>query len=141
MRIRLDQIKLGPLRHTTLPDSLVLRIRVAYEILKEHTKEGIGKWIEDFQHDLHPEREVMVWEGIAGAYKAVTERVSLNQEQRDDLYRFLLCCTTQDPDEVLDGVKYLNREVLELAIAEHGKAYRQASSRALCAIEWDLKSQ
>jgi hypothetical protein len=141
VKIPLDQIKPGPLRHTTLPDALVLRLRVAHEILKGHVGKNIGDWIEGFQHDVHPEREVAIWEGIAGAYKVMCEKVSLSQEQKDDLFGFLLSCTTCAPEDALRGVKCLSYDTLKLAIAEHGKAYRQARSKSLCAIEWDLKSQ
>ena len=87
-RVALKDIQPGPIRHLTLPPTLVTRIQGLSEALKGFYDPpgGIAGWLEGFQRDMNPESEVVIWEAIA---KAVTEfmegREPLPPEGRKDL--------------------------------------------------------
>lgn len=87
-RIPLKDIQQGPIRHLTLPPLLVTRILGLYESLKGFydPSDGVAGWIEGFQRDMHPESEVIIWEGIARAIKQFTEgREPLSPEARKEI--------------------------------------------------------
>ena len=67
-RIKLSDIVAGPVQHMTLPAMLLARIQRLHTVLGDDLCGcGLGEWVEGFQRDLHPEHEVIIWEGIARA--------------------------------------------------------------------------
>lgn len=69
MKVPLANLKEGPIRHRNLPDDLLRRIRAFKEILAEVDTTPLADVIDDFRRDVHPEREIAVWEHIANAYQ------------------------------------------------------------------------
>jgi hypothetical protein len=62
----------GPIRHESLPPDLLGQIRAVYDVIGPH----IGMTLEQFEidmRDMHPEREVALWCGIAKAWLAYHE--------------------------------------------------------------------
>jgi hypothetical protein len=67
-RLALETIIKGPIRHPTFPDDLVGRIRlVRASLLGVHTC-SMEVWLDGFQRDAHPSREVAHWEHVAAVY-------------------------------------------------------------------------
>jgi len=67
---RATKITKAPIRHATLPKELVQRIKAYKKILAEVDDSSLEEAIEDFKRDANPESEVVIWERIAGTYRA-----------------------------------------------------------------------
>ena len=90
-KIRLKDIKQGPLRHRTLPSTLLLRIRALHAQLKGYDGCGsLANWMEGFQRDMHPEREVAIWESIARTLTTFLEGRDLGKAHRQEAYMAVL---------------------------------------------------
>ncbi len=83
-------LKLGPIQHTTLPTSLLVRIRLVHAVLSEAVPMNLAEMITNFQRDVHPKSEVAVWEHIACAYLIACQRAHIPSEQQRDLFTDLL---------------------------------------------------
>lgn len=68
-KIKISDIKIGPIRQEVLPDGFVERVQKYKEILKEVETSSLEQTLSNFQRDLHPERELLIWEHIAHFYK------------------------------------------------------------------------
>lgn len=68
VKVRLSDIKQGPMRQEILPKGFIQRVINYKEILKEVETSSLEKTISNFQRDLYPETELMVWESIASLY-------------------------------------------------------------------------
>ena len=66
--IKLNQLQKGPLQRPALPEDLLQRIQAFKEILAEVDNMTLDEVIDDFKRDLHPEKEVAVWD-IADIYQ------------------------------------------------------------------------
>ena len=55
-------------RHKSLPDSLLIRIRLIRAALITCYPHTYDFWVDGFKCDLHPEREIEYWEAIASCY-------------------------------------------------------------------------
>lgn len=65
--------------------------------------------LQNLSRDLHYERELRVWEAIAGAYSAARRDFDLGEEQRRALYILLLMGSMGQRDS--DSVKLLGEEI------------------------------
>jgi len=90
-KVRVEDIIPGPIRHPVLAPELIERIRAFKEVLGDVEQCPIETTIENFQRDMHPEREVEVWERIARAYKDfITEHTITEFRTRCDVLEVLL---------------------------------------------------
>jgi hypothetical protein len=72
--IHTGQIKPGPIRHDRLPDELLVRIKWIHEVLAEVDDMSLEASVESFMRDVHPDREVALWQRVALAYLAFGNR-------------------------------------------------------------------
>jgi hypothetical protein len=68
-KVKLSELKMGPVRQDILPEGFIVRVQKYKEILREVETSPLEQAINCFQRDLHPERELQIWENIASAYK------------------------------------------------------------------------
>jgi hypothetical protein len=54
------------IRHKTLPESLLVRIKIIYRIFQDVLDDSLEQTIDGFRRDSSPENEVQVWEKAAG---------------------------------------------------------------------------
>ena len=67
-KIDLSQLRPGPIRHETLPQELLDRIRAVHKLIGAHLNMSLEMFEIGFMRDAHPEREVAIWSSIAGAW-------------------------------------------------------------------------
>jgi len=76
--VKIDHITLAPHRHETLNDDLMARIKWFTDILCKAGEGGddttFEHYVDGFRRDMHPEREVAIWEHIALVYSAYREQ-------------------------------------------------------------------
>ncbi|WP_374325412.1 toll/interleukin-1 receptor domain-containing protein [Azonexus sp.] len=83
-------LKPSPIRHETLPISLLVRIRLVHAVLSDAVPMNLTEMITNFQRDANPTSEVAAWEHIACAYLIACQRAHIPSEQRRDLFAELL---------------------------------------------------
>ena len=72
-KVKVSELKLGPIRNEVLPEGFIFRVQRYKEKLKEVETISLEETISNFQRDLHPERELRIWEVIAEQYEAETK--------------------------------------------------------------------
>jgi len=98
-------IQPGPIRHETLPDALVERIRRLEAIFVEVYPRTHAEWLDGFQRDTVPEREVALWEAMGAAYTNFTRERSLSLDAKQEVLGLLLVRSATDDQSKLEGVK------------------------------------
>lgn len=88
--IPIADLKPNPIRHETLPISLLVRIRLVHAVLSDAVPMSLAEMITDFQRDSNPTSEVAAWEHIACAYLIACQRAHVPSEQRRYLFAELL---------------------------------------------------
>jgi hypothetical protein len=63
----------GPIRHESLPPDLLGQIRAVYDVIGPYLGMTLEQFEIGFMWDMHPEREVALWSGIAKAWLAYHE--------------------------------------------------------------------
>jgi hypothetical protein len=103
----LDPAKLepGPIVHATLKDSQVERIKTLQRTFADVDPTPVEKWVEDFQRDQHPEREIRIYEAMANAYRGYCEGRTLSPRARKDVYSVVLMRSGAPASMVLARVK------------------------------------
>jgi hypothetical protein len=81
----------GPIRHPELPAEMIERITAFKKILADVDTTTLEMTIENFERDQHPEREVEVWERIAGMYQLfLTHNPTDDLATKTEVFRVLL---------------------------------------------------
>lgn len=77
--------------HPKLSSELTNRIRLFHNILGKISKIPLNKTIENFKRDMHPERELKVWEALAVSYSEIIQKHKIeNPEAQEEVYTILL---------------------------------------------------
>ena len=88
-RLRIDQLKPGPIRHPDLSPLMIARIASLHSTLDEVYPQSLETWLDGFQRDTHPEREVAWWERVARCYVEYSRRLELNPQQRQAAFKVI----------------------------------------------------
>lgn len=70
-------------------------------VLNEVYPMSAKKWEEGFRYDEHIDREICIWIRIACVYRKITEQGILNFNQKKEVLRMLITCTSTPKDQVL----------------------------------------
>jgi hypothetical protein len=103
------QLKPGPIRHETLTEKLLERVRYLQSVFREVDPTPVEKWIEDFRRDANPDREIAIWEGMAKPYELFTASREMSLEAKKEAYGVVLMRSGALDDEVL---KHLDLKTL-----------------------------
>ena len=71
--VDLSQLRPGPIRHESLPPALLEQIQAVYDVIGPYSGMTLEQFEIEFMRDMHPEREVALWCGIAKAWLAYHE--------------------------------------------------------------------
>jgi hypothetical protein len=105
----------GPIRHASLPDSLVARVQKIEPVFAEVYPQTHDQWLEGFQRDADPEPEVAIWEAMATAYQGFTQKRPLSLNAKREAFGLLLSRSAASEQQTLAGAKfqYLSRSDVE----------------------------
>ncbi|MDA1303627.1 MAG: hypothetical protein O2999_04910 [Nitrospirae bacterium] len=119
-----SKIQLGPIRHDTLSEPLLARIRELQRVFSEVYPRSMDEWSEGFRRDLEPEREVAIWEAMASAYSSFTTNRTLTFEAKREVLGFLLQRSAGDEQSVLASAapKHLTRPEVEQLVRLYAAA-------------------
>lgn len=97
-----NSINPGPIRHQSLPDTLLRRIRAVHAIVRDSFDVTLEQFEITFMRDTDPESEVQVWESIAQGFVLATEQ--LPDLNRKSILRTLLAYSMDalTPNELAD---------------------------------------
>ena len=120
-KVRRKDLKEGPIRHHDLPATLLVRIQNIWFSTHDVVSVSLEKTIENFQRDLHPEKEVEIWERIISAANVAIDALKKNDSAtRQQLFKVLFPLAEGDSQWVVDRLRSgdLDRSIVEAAV--HG---------------------
>lgn len=85
-RAPISDLAPGPIRHASLPPNMLVRLRLIRESLLEVFPVSWTQTIDNFRRDMHPDRELAIWEFAAGIYLAVRNEFELDLHERQRVY-------------------------------------------------------
>jgi hypothetical protein len=105
-------IQPGPIQRDALSDDQMARIRSLQATFVEVDGQPVEQWVDNFKRDADPDKELLVWERMAKAYRGYCEGKKLSAAARKDVYRVVLLRSMASEKEVLERVKLaeLSRE-------------------------------
>jgi hypothetical protein len=105
-------LKPSPIRHKELDPALIERVRAFEPVFADVYPIAHQEWLEGFQRDAHPEKEIAVWEQIALAFTQFTSSRDLSKEARKEVFGLLLFRSGATAESTLKRVKlkYLTQE-------------------------------
>lgn len=113
--VKTSDMQEGPIRHQTLPDSFIQRVKDFKQVLAEVENSSIEMTLEDFQRDLNPENELKIWEKIASAYQwSVIANAGLTQAGKKDVFDVLLGLSMGSKD--FSNIKILSKEKIDAIV-------------------------
>lgn len=93
-KIRLSDLRFGPIRNKVLPEGFILRVQDYKDKSKEVETSSLEEAISNFQRDLHPESELKIWEAIAELYETkVKGNPDWTTKQKKECFKKLLLST------------------------------------------------
>jgi hypothetical protein len=81
-QIEVAKIKPSPIRHKKLPPDVLSRIRLLRAALLPIYPRTFKFWVDGFQRDAHPTREIVIWERLACAFLEYSTITRLTSRQR-----------------------------------------------------------
>jgi hypothetical protein len=105
------KIEVGPGYDNTLTPAQVARVEALYRTFGEFERSPLEKWIQDFQRDRDPEREIAIYEAMALAYTSFCSRHTLTKEAREEVYQLVFLRSGTPDEEVLQRaeIQHLSR--------------------------------
>jgi hypothetical protein len=134
VKVNAQDIKIPPVRHDKLPQQLIRRIRLIRVALLPVYPKSMQFWVEGFQRDSHPSKEVSIWEHLASVWLEFWMINSLTAEQRRSVFNFLLSMSSNKevsqmrelidlPDDMLDALETMWRQSYPLYEFEHENSF------------------
>jgi TIR domain len=129
--VPLGDIKISPIRHRTLPNSLIVRIRLVYEALEDAGFSSLEAMIANFRRDFDPAREVEIWAHIAASYQHVCKRRNLTSHKKQAVLQEMIKISFLDKEGAKNLLEGGDDNAVEALVAwlEVGVPNRPASKR------------
>jgi hypothetical protein len=97
---QLSSLKKGPVRGS-LTAAQIERLTSVQRVFAEVDKTPLPEFLEDFSRDLHPDREIAIWEAMAIAYTAFVSEGKTTSAERNEAYSLLLARSGAPTEAVL----------------------------------------
>jgi|RhiMetdeSRZDD1v2_1073273.scaffolds.fasta_scaffold179753_1 TIR domain len=113
-------LKPGPIRHKSLPESFLIRAKLVQRTLADVLPMSLDKTINNFRRDFHPWEELVYWERMAAAYLDLTAGQNFGLEKRNEILSVLFAFSTgmMDKDKA-NKFQHLSYE----EVTDVGRAY------------------
>src|SRR5215831_9944280 len=109
-------IRFGPIRHTVLRPELIDRIRLLEEVFADVYPISHQEWLDGFQRDQSPEKQIAIWEKMASAYSTILSQNEIGAEGHKEAFILLLTRPT-DLESSISNLKHLTTRQAENLIA------------------------
>lgn len=126
-RVPISDLKPGPIRHNKLPSSFINRIKVIHNTFSDVLNISLEETIENFKRDLHPGREILIWEHVMGAYIDVTKNKNWNRNKKKEALGLLLV-NSSGPLSLGDikSVKYLSKKEVDEILCQWKESWKDS---------------
>jgi hypothetical protein len=115
--IPINKIDDGPIRHPTLPKSLLMRIHLIHLFIQDYFSMSLEERIDSFRRDAYPEREIEIWESMIVAFLYLTSNKRLSFVHRNEIYQALLSWSVGfDKRKYFQKYKYVTYEQIKNAL-------------------------
>lgn len=123
-RIPIADLKMGPIKHTTLPSSFISRIKVIHYAFSDILKIPLDETIANFKRDMNPIREILIWEHIMGVYIDIVKNKKWSKEKKLDVFNILMALSMGPlHSDDLNRVKFLSKKEVEATINKWGESW------------------
>ena len=99
VKVKAGDLLPAEIQHKELPENILVRLRIVYQTFGELLDQSIEEFIENFQRDLRPDRELAQWEIMASVYNDVTKGKNFNKDKKRDILAVLLSISLGTLDE------------------------------------------
>lgn len=94
IKINTSELKEGLIRQVVLPKGFIERVQKFKEILKEVETMSPEEAVSNFQRDILPEKELLIWETIAYLYQTkLNENPNLTIQEKKRVFGEILKST------------------------------------------------
>lgn len=94
-KVKLSELKMGPIRQEVLPTGFIDRVIKYKRILKEVETASLEDTVSNFQRDIVPEKELEVWEKITSIYSDfISQHPEFNLAQKKEVFNTILASST-----------------------------------------------
>ena len=103
--INIKELKPSKIRQEVLPKGFIKLVLVFKETLKEVETSSLEETVSNFQRDLYPENELVIWEAIASIYQTeIRKRVNPTPDIKKKLFAKILKSTMFNVPDTQVGV-------------------------------------
>jgi hypothetical protein len=88
---------MAPFQHQTLPNDLLIRIRLIRASLLSAYPHSFDFWVEGFRRDSHPSKSISNWEHICALYQEYISTIPLTEEQQHAAFNAILAISIGPP--------------------------------------------
>ena len=89
--VKHSDLQFGPVRHPTLPDDFVERVKAFKAMLADVDQSSLEHTLENFKRDTNPESELLIWERIANNFQLFLSTIpTADAATRKDILAVLL---------------------------------------------------
>ena len=124
-----------------LTSSFIARIRALKAILDEVYPKSFDDWVEGFELDGNPERELLIWECMALTYRSFTDTFTggraLSMEAKEEVLQVTLQCSLGSTEEYI--LKHERKVLHKVEILGLVDCYR-AAAETIFAINQERQS-
>ena len=111
-RVRLSDLKFGPIRHPVLPGDFIERIKAFKKILSDFDTVSLEQTIDNFKRDADPQSELVIWERIASAFQLyLSHNPTTDSAIRKDIFAVLLSASMGT--EEFENIKHLTDQQIK----------------------------
>ncbi|MCK9294644.1 MAG: toll/interleukin-1 receptor domain-containing protein [Desulfobulbaceae bacterium] len=97
--VEASELKPSPIRHESLPRPLLARVQLVHAAIGALLGLTYDEMVDNFKRDLHPARELEIWEGMAAAFQRETQGRRLSHVKRRAIALHLLKLSMTDAGE------------------------------------------
>lgn len=107
MKIKISDLKQGPIRQEILPDGFIERVQTFKQKLTDVEHISLEETVSNFQRDKNPEKELILWERIATAYETFTLKHNISPDAKKEAFIVLLG-TSMGDTAIWERIKHLS---------------------------------
>ncbi|MEG3435553.1 toll/interleukin-1 receptor domain-containing protein [Pannus brasiliensis CCIBt3594] len=115
--IDLSKLVPSPIRHSSLPEDLLIRAKIVYQALEKVMHSSLELFIENFQREFYPYNELKVWEKIAATYLDVTFQQDFSSNKLQSIYANLISISMQPNEKIQEMLNSDDEFIKTLIIA------------------------
>ena len=110
--VKISDLQEGEIRHPVLPEVIIERIKTFKGILGDVEPSSLEQTIDSFKRDMHPERELIIWERIASTYQTyLAHNPTDDPEIKNEIYSVMLAVSMGMDD--WSRIKHLTAEQID----------------------------